>query len=169
MSFDVVSAVVPLAGVVVGGALSFATQMLTQRSNERLEARRQEAARVEARRVERIRVFERFLTSAQAAERATIDLVHHHMHDDETRRKADIAIDDLWLSEKLVRVVCSNEFWEAANKYSWRLDDAIDHGTDGAPVWDFLRETRVRFLDAARTEIDQLGGAPLSRPPASGR
>jgi signal transduction protein with GAF and PtsI domain len=110
MSFDVVSAVVPLAGVVVGGALSFATQMLTQRSNERLEARRQEAARVEARRVERIRVFERFLTSAQAAERATIDLVHHHMHDDETRRKADIAIDDLWLSEKLVRVVCSNEF-----------------------------------------------------------
>jgi hypothetical protein len=89
MPFDVVSAVVPLAGVVVGGALSFATQGLTQRSNERLEARRQEGARVEARRLERIRVFERFLSSAQAAERAAIDLVHHQMHDDETRRRAD--------------------------------------------------------------------------------
>ncbi|MFI6358220.1 hypothetical protein ACIBJF_37660 [Streptomyces sp. NPDC050743] len=153
MAFDVSSAVIPLAGVVLGGALSFAAQRLTQRSNERLEASRQEVSRTEARRVERLRVLEQFLACVQAAERAAIDLVHHQADTEEAHRRADLAVDEMWLAEKMVRVLCSARVSEAANKFAWQIDKAVDGGTNGAAVWDFLREDRVRFLDAAHTEL----------------
>lgn len=157
MALDMSSAVSSLLGVVVGGGLSFAVQRLTLRSNERLEASRQEAGRSEARRVERIRILEQFLARCQAAERAAIDLVQHQLDTEEAHRRAAIAVDEMWLAEKMVRVLCPAQVWEAANKFAWQIDKAVDDGTNGAAVWDFLREDRARFLNAAHTELASPG------------
>ncbi|MEU1544041.1 hypothetical protein ABZ461_39390 [Actinacidiphila glaucinigra] len=41
----------------------------------------------------------------------------------------------------------------SANEFAWQIDKAVDDGTNGAAVWDFLREDRARFLNAAHTEL----------------
>jgi hypothetical protein len=153
------SAAMPLIGVLIGGGLSVMAQQLTSRSNDRLESRRQNANRVEARRQEQFSVIERYMATAQAAERVAIDIHHYKMDDDETRRRGDFAVDDNWLAQKMVRILCSKEFQDAAFSYTWKLDNAVRQGIGEAPnVWEFLLPSREAFLNAAHAELDRLGG-----------
>ena len=159
MSSVISSTAIPLIGVLIGGGLSVLAQQLTSRSNERVESRRQSASRIEARRQEQVRVIERYIATAQGVERVAIDIHHYKMEDAETHRRGDFAVDENWLAQKMVRILCSEEFQDAAFNYTWKLDNAVRRGIEKAPnVWDFLLPSREAFLNAAHAELDRLGG-----------
>jgi hypothetical protein len=106
MSTELSASLTSLAGVLLGGTISYVVQHFTQRSADRAEARRQRIARSEARYAERVAIIDRFLVDAQDAERVAYD--HHSRGADNAdwQRTADAAMDRLYVSEKMVRVLC---------------------------------------------------------------
>ncbi|MFT7872508.1 MULTISPECIES: hypothetical protein [Amycolatopsis] len=66
-------AILSLAGVLLGGDLSYLVQASVQRRNERSERRRLTAERAEKRREEQLDLLQQFIRVAQQAERAAED------------------------------------------------------------------------------------------------
>ncbi|MET9879772.1 hypothetical protein ABZZ36_34935 [Actinacidiphila glaucinigra] len=44
--------------------------------------------------------------------------MQHRKDTEEAHRRAAIAVDEMWLAEKMVRVLCPAQVWEAANSDS---------------------------------------------------
>jgi hypothetical protein len=76
-----------LAGVVLGGGVSFVIQRFTQRAAERSEVVGEEVRRAETRRKERMVALDKFLVHAQDAERVAMD---RHLDDAQWRSKAQM-------------------------------------------------------------------------------
>jgi hypothetical protein len=102
MAADATLSIVSLAGVALGGAISFAAQLISQRT----ESRRHAAAVFEARLAERLTHLVAFLTAAQDAERIALERPASVGAEDEWRRRAADALDRLWTTEKTVHLLC---------------------------------------------------------------
>ncbi|WP_162272712.1 hypothetical protein [Nocardia lijiangensis] len=160
MQVSLAAALVSLVGVALGGGLTFFSQRQTLRSTRALEDLRQNRQRLEARRLERIGAIEKFLISAQDAERVAVNCHDNGESGPEWRKAADQATDSLWIGQKRIEVLCSHELHKAAEAFASASVDAIWKKPPHVKVWDFLQPTRARFLQTARAELGEDGASP---------
>lgn len=145
-----------LAGVVLGGGMSYAIQRVTQRSTERAEASRHRIAQAEARYAERVTIIDRYLAAAQDAERAAFDRHINGAEGHEWQRNADVAMDRLYVVEKMVRILGTDELHEAAHLFTNAVHGALRREVGDLDVAAHLMTDRAQFLDAARNELERL-------------
>ncbi|MEV6391477.1 hypothetical protein [Nocardia xishanensis] len=143
-----------LAGVALGGRLALRNQRANQVADRELEKMRLDTQRVEARRAERLEAIEKFLISAQDAERLASD--HHRNGADGTewQSASDRAMDRVWVALKLLGVLCGDETQQAAEGYAGKLHEGTWQKPADIELWHFLEPSRKRFLQAAAAEID---------------
>lgn len=156
MSVNLYVGLISFAGVLLGGAITFWIQRFTLRSAERAEVRRQEFTLTEARYVERVAVIDRFLGCAQAAERVAFDRHQRVADGADWRRRADAEMDRLYVAEKMVSILCSDELHDAAHEFINAISEAIRHELGNFDVSSYLTATRADFLSTARQELERL-------------
>ncbi|MBW8802969.1 MAG: hypothetical protein JF587_03790 [Catenulisporales bacterium] len=155
-----------LAGVAVGGGLSYLTQFTTARQTAKNEERRAAAQRAEARRTEQVELLRGFIAIAQqavrhaerrelAAERSADDWEAATTPDWLTEARG--LIDRLFVTERMIHVLFPREFsrcaWDYAtvvNKVMWREPGEI--AAEGS-MWSVLQQPQRAFLTAAREAI----------------
>ena len=145
-----------LAGVALGGLITFGTQWFTRRQGDNAERRRQAIAQAEARRTERIALLDRFLTAAQAAERVATDRHHGDQGGTEWDVRASAAMDKVWIEQKMLDLVSSPAVRAAVFAFALKLDHVVWQGPGAQKVWEFLNETRGALLDAAKNDLHDL-------------
>jgi hypothetical protein len=154
-------ALTSLIGVLLGGGLSYAIQRATQRAAERVEAQRQRIAHAEARYAERVAIIDRFLFAVQDAERAAFDRHTAGATGPEWQRNADAAMDRLYVVEKMVRILGTDEFHEVAHVFTNAIQDTLRREPGNFDVATHLMADRTRLLDAARRELERLQAIQL--------
>jgi len=150
-----------LAGVVVGGALTYLTQFSTARLTSKNEDRRRADQRAEERRVEQMQLLRDFITIAQEgvriAEKREIADDWAAATTQEWLAAARDVIDRLFVTERMIQVLFPPDLYECARAYAttvnrvmWREPAAI--AANGS-LWDVLQDPQVAFLAAAREAV----------------
>lgn len=151
-----------LAGVVVGGALTYLTQFSTARLTSKNEDRRRADQRAEARRQEQLDLLREFISVAQQgariAERREFDgRDWAPARSDEWRAEARGAIDRLFVAQRMIQTLFSPDLHQLA----WNYATAIDHvmwrereeiASEGE-IWEVLQQPQREFLAGARQAI----------------
>lgn len=152
---DVSTTVLPLVGVALGttGAL-FGQFFVT-----RVEARREWFKIEEVQRQERKVAIVDFLAAVQQVERLEVESAAAKPVDSD--RVYD-ALRELWLTKKVIELVCSAEAAQTAHDYAWEMNknihiDSLEATPDGE------RDRRIAFIETARRELG-FDGEPLVRP-----
>jgi hypothetical protein len=155
MSGEVWVSLISLAGVVLGGVLSYLVQHTAQRSAERAEQHRRQLALSETRRAERLVLLERFIELGAEAERAAFSRPTADWADDDPwYLTAQDVMNKLWVAERLIRVQFPLPVHDAARAYFLDLNRTVWQGLPvGESVRDYLEANRLKFLDAARTAM----------------
>ncbi|GIF96782.1 hypothetical protein Cci01nite_18760 [Catellatospora citrea] len=145
-----------LIGVAIGAGLSYFSVRFQQRAAEKADVRRHAVARAEARRAEQLAALDKFLWAAQQAERVGVDRYQNGLQGDDLRHRGDQAMDHVWISEKMIMVLCSTGLHEAALSYAWGLQDTVFGSFGDGNCWDYWQPRREGFLAAMRTELEAL-------------
>lgn len=143
------TSVLSLAGVLLGGGLSYLAQATTQRRADRADQRRQAGERAEARRVEQLELLRQFIRVAQQVERAAEE------RDGSAGWKsaARDAVDELWVCERMIHVLFAGSLHDLARAYVRALDHVLWQEQEGVSMWDYLQGPKVAFLAAAREQL----------------
>jgi hypothetical protein len=142
-----ISAVVlPLVGVALGTAGTLTGQYLATS----VEHRRHRATLAAAVRDERKAAIAEFLSAAQSAEQVIDNAVHRSVTTD--GGTVDGLLHQLWLSKKIMELVCSHELSKAAHAYT-KVLERMARGTAGEAEQDRQFSTRGDFMEAARQEL----------------
>ncbi|HET8661717.1 MAG TPA: hypothetical protein VFM55_22320 [Micromonosporaceae bacterium] len=146
--------VTSLGGVALGGGLSLLIQHLTQRSTERMEERRQAVSLSQGRRAERLALLERFVEVAAEAERSAFTRPPGWERDDPWNVRTQEVMNRLWVAERMIRLQLPLPVHDAARAYFLDLNRVVWEGLpDGGSVRDYLEDSRLAFLDAARAAV----------------
>jgi hypothetical protein len=144
-----------LAGVVLGGGLSFLVQYSTQRAAERAAERRQALELSEARRAERLHHLQRFVEVAAEAERSAFTRPSNWSDGDPWPTQAQETMNRLWVAERMLRLLFPLPVHDAARSYFLHLNRVVWEGLpDGESVRDYLENSRLEFLDAGRAAVE---------------
>ena len=155
MDGQLVAAVTSLAGVVLGGGLSYLVQHAAQRMSERAERQRQEQARLEGRRAERLSHLEHFITVAAAADRVAFERPGDWTTGEPWPTTAQETMQRLWVAESMLQVLYPADVHAAARAYVRRLNAAVWQGVPSLEdLYPELDELRDAFLAAARGALD---------------
>jgi hypothetical protein len=147
VSSDLVSSLLPLAGVALGSAGTFLGQYLATRETKK-QARAGAVARLRAERKEAILSF---LDACQRVEAAAEDLYLKHDRDEMT---IPALTHKMWLQQKYIDIICGRTLRDRAFLLAERLHSAAYTRPD-IPVWDWVNERRAPFLEAARIELGE--------------
>jgi hypothetical protein len=149
------SAVLPLAGVVLGLASTLVGQYLALRGG----ARRDAAQRAAGQRAERKEAIVGFLGAGERIEQQRGQLAAGEGSDLEQVTEQVHAV---WLAKKVIELVCSGEVARAAHDYRRELNygskEFVAGGGSGG-LSGRERELRAAFLEAARRELGFAGGS----------
>jgi hypothetical protein len=141
----VMSALLPLVGVLLGAAGTVAGQYLATRS----DARRDAARRASDSRLERKAAIVDFLAAVQRVEQ----YLDNRRHDRPTPPEpVDQQVHALWLAKKVIELVCGFDLSKAAHRYTGTLANAVRSPSKDAGLAD-QRATRADFMEAARREL----------------
>jgi hypothetical protein len=142
-----VATVLPLVGVVLGSAGTFAGQYLATRETKK----QADAAAVAATRAERKEAILAFLNVCQKVERAA---EHRYQHDNKFVEGSPELTHEMWFRQKCLELVAGSRVRSTAFQYADRLM-AATYGRlpKGKEVWGFIAEKREPFLDAAKEEL----------------
>ncbi len=138
------AAILPLIGVAMGTAGTLAGQYLAVRA----ESRRHADQRAAAARAERKEAIVGLLDAVQRVEQ----VVDHRMRggpSDETL--VDERLHAMWLSKKLLELVCSPSLASVAHRYVSTLHSLASSSTTGSTARH--NEHRAEFMEAARDEL----------------
>lgn len=133
-----------LAGVAVGGLLSFLTQLTTVRLTTRRDDRRQAVQLEEARRTERLELLREFITVSQQGIRVAeqrISAPDREAAATAEWQAADVAvIDRLWVVERMIQVLFPAPFYLVARAYADAVSDVMwsDPAKDEPWMWERL-------------------------------
>jgi hypothetical protein len=75
---------------------------------------------------------------------------------------------ELWLQQKKLLLVARPPLRAASTAWTKRLDDSLVGGrpaSSAVTFWDFIEPTQMRFLDAARAELEIADDAAPGPPP----
>src|SRR3954462_8575197 len=100
MQAQVWVSVASMIGVVLGGGLSYLTQLTTQRQANRNEDLRQNKGLAGARRAEQLALLRQFIEISQRAER----LAEDRDGSSEWKTAAKNVMDDLWACERVIHI-----------------------------------------------------------------
>ncbi|MFD8815617.1 hypothetical protein ACFV23_30010 [Streptomyces sp. NPDC059627] len=165
MAADVWTPVMSMAGVAVGGALTYPTQRATQRTADRAEEQRRAAALTEERRAEQIRTLLEFIRCALEAE----GVAHARPPDGTsamsgTRATARPAMNGLRIAEKGVELPCTPGMHAPTTAYARALNQAVWQERDEESLAERLEPFKAEFLAAGRRDLTCPGSR--SSPPA---
>jgi hypothetical protein len=138
-----------MIGVVLGGGLSYLTQLTTQRQANRNEDKRQTKALAEARRAEQLDLLRQFIQIAQRAER----LAEDRDGSSEWVTAAKNVMDDLWACERVIHILFTPTLHEQARRYVKAANDVLWEEPADVSMWDYLQGPKTNFLDVARAEL----------------
>lgn len=150
-----------LAGVAVGGGLTYLTQFNTARLASKNEDRRREDQRAESRRAEQLEVLREFMAAAQQAARVAEQREYSEDWDEATTPawidRAREAVDRLFMAERMIQILLPQDLhqraWDLAKAVDgvlWRLPAETEAEGD---LWDVLQQPQRAFLAAARNAI----------------
>lgn len=149
------TALTSLAGVALGGGLSYLVQVTNQRTTVRTEQRKLETTRGEGRRTERLALLERFIAVAADAERRAFERPAEFAPDGEWAAGTQAVMDRFWVAERMVRVLFPPPVYDAARAYFLILNEAVWQGVAAdVHLRDRLEAPRLAFLDAARAALE---------------
>lgn len=155
VAVEVWTALTSLGGVAIGGGLSYLVQHSTQRQAARAEQRRQAQALAESRRAERLALLERFVGVAADAERCAFTRPDRWEDGEEWPTQAQAVMNQLWVAERMIRLLFPIPVHDAARAYFLVLNGAVWEGVpDGLSARDLFEQPRLDFLDAARAALD---------------
>jgi hypothetical protein len=155
------STILPLAGVVIGACGT----LLGQHQALRIDARREAAKRALDQRAERKEAIIGFLGATERVEQHRGQLALEPGHDAGNLNELMHAV---WLTKKIIELVCSGTAAQAAQDYTLELNRAakdLRPGGAGRPSPGLsIREQQLRaeFMEAARQELGY-AGEPLLR------
>jgi hypothetical protein len=153
---QVSSVVLPLVGVVVGAGSTLLGQYLASRVDVRRDAR-ERAARE---RTERKEAIIGFLDATEQTDHYQDRVAERGGQAEETL--ADL-IHKVWLTKKIVELVCSGELAQVAHDYARELQLMARERRDGeSSRKDKRKLLRYSFMEAARREMGYKG-EPLRR------
>jgi hypothetical protein len=152
---------IALAGVAVGGGLTYLTQFSTARLTSKHEDKRREDQRADHRRQERLDLLREFITIAQqgirVAEQREFAKDWDAAGTPEWVAAARDVVDRLFVTERMIQVLLPQDLYQrawdyatAVDKVMWRERAEIE---GGGPMWDLLQEPQVAFLNAAHQAI----------------
>jgi hypothetical protein len=162
MSWAAVSpTTLPLAGVVIGACGT----LLGQHQALRVDARREAAKRASDQRTERKDAIIGFLGATERVEQHSGQLALEPGHDGSVLIEL---MHSVWLTKKIIELVCSGTLAQAAHDYTLELNRASQElrpGGAGRPspaLSTRERQLRAEFMEAARRELGY-AGEPLLR------
>ena len=154
MAGELWTPIASMAGVILGGGLTFITQRMTQRATERAEERKRQAALAEARRNEQIQALMEFIRFAHEAEGVAHARPVSWQLGDEWYRTARPAMDGLRIAEKSVELLCALSLRAPTAGYARALNQAVWHQEhDATPISGRLEPFKSAFLAAARRSL----------------
>ncbi|AGP53974.1 hypothetical protein M271_11885 [Streptomyces rapamycinicus NRRL 5491] len=142
-----------MAGVAVGGALTYLTQRTTQRAAERAEGRRRAATLVEERRAEQIRTLLEFIRCALEAEGVAHARPPRWDVGDEWYATARPAMDGLRIAEKGVELLCAPGLHAPTAAYARALNQAVWQERGEGSLGERLEPFKAEFLTVARHSL----------------
>jgi len=150
-----------LVGVVLGGGLSYLAQLATARQVSRAEDARHGAQLAEARRAEQLKLVREFIGLSQEgiflAEARDSASDWEAAGTPEWRAAARSVNERLWVCERMVKVLLSQELFERAWAYASAVDHVLWRQPDEAAaeglLWDRVKGPETEFLEAARAEF----------------
>jgi hypothetical protein len=148
---DVVGTVLPLVGVALGTAGTLTGQYLATRG----DARRQATERDADLRGERKAAITTFLDAVQRVEQV-VDARRRGVTAPD-RQAVDDLLHTLWLTKKLLELVCGHEVATRAHHYTTTLNRLALAVDEDADLDIRQRTTRGGFMEAARAELGVAG------------
>jgi hypothetical protein len=137
-----------LAGVLIGGGLTFAAQWI----NQRAEARRHTSTILEARRAERLHHLVTFIKYAQEAEFAAYRR-HHGLQNEGWDTRANAMLDDLWTTARTIQVLCPDDVGSAARELAGAVHRVVRQEPGDVDVSTCLRPAQRTFLEVAKRHL----------------
>ncbi|MGW7540433.1 hypothetical protein ACWGKQ_04850 [Streptomyces sp. NPDC054770] len=153
MAADVWTPVMSMAGVAVGGALTYLTQRATQRTADRAGEQRRAAALTEERRAEQIRTLLEFIRCALEAEGVAHARPPRWDIGDEWYATARPAMDGLRITEKGVELLCTPGMHAPTTAYARALNQAVWQERDEESLAERLEPFKAEFLAAGRRDL----------------
>ncbi|MFJ8932796.1 hypothetical protein ACIRLA_40105 [Streptomyces sp. NPDC102364] len=153
MAGDLWTPLTSMAGVAVGGALTYLTQRTTQRTAQRAEEQRQAAARTEERRAEQIRTVLEFIRCALEAEGVAHARPPQWAVGDDWYVTARPAMDGLRIAEKSIELLCAPGLHSPTASYALALNQAVWQERDEGILAERLEPFKAEFLAAARHSL----------------
>lgn len=148
MSPDFVAIALPLVGVALGSAVTFASTYLTTRETKR----QAKAATAAAARVELKEMILGFLDSCQRVEEVA---EYRYMHENLYVKDSPKLTNEMWFRHKCLEIVAGARVHHAALEFAKRLNDATYKGIpDGLEAWDYVSQMRHPFMAAVRAELE---------------
>jgi hypothetical protein len=137
----------PVVATLLGTVIGTAGTILSQHVEGRSAERRERLLRTAERRTEMRTAIEGFLEVYQEMERATSD----------GHERSSELVHRMWFLHNRLALIAPPGLTGPLGDFADRLNRAYWNGTpDGRPVWEYLHETRSRFREAARTELNAL-------------
>jgi hypothetical protein len=149
MAAELWVSVASVAGVAVGGGISFVSQWFAQR----LELRRHAIAVGESRRAERLTELRDFLRLAEQAQRVAIQRHDKPSQPADWEDRATAAVAALWVAERVVEMLCSSPIRDAAHAYAESVHAEVYKGVDHNSVTVNIRPSRRAFIEASREDL----------------
>ncbi|MER5960564.1 hypothetical protein [Streptomyces sp. NPDC001893] len=153
MAADVWTPVISMAGVAVGGALTYLTQRTTQRTADRAEQHRRAAALTEERRAEQIRTLLEFIRCALEAEGVAHARPSRWEVGDDWYVTAGPAMDGLRIAEKSVELLCAPGMHTPTTTYARALNQAVWQERGEGSLVERLEPFKAEFLAIARRSL----------------
>ncbi|MFE2059476.1 hypothetical protein [Streptomyces sp. NPDC059446] len=153
MAADVWTPVISMAGVAVGGALTYLTQRTTQRTADLAEQRRRAAALTEERRAEQIATLLEFIRCALEAEGVAHARPSQWEVGDDWYVTARPAMDGLRIAEGGVELLCAPGMRTPTTAYARALNQAVWQERGEESLAERLEPFKAEYLATARRSL----------------
>lgn len=147
MSSDLVAIALPLVGVALGSAGTFAgTYLTTRETKKQAKAAKDAAAYAELK--------EATLGFLEACQRVEQAAEHRYMHEDRYVKESPELTHEMWYREKCLEIVTGPRVRHTALEFATRLNDATYKGVPhGTKAWDYVSQKRDPFMAAVRAAL----------------
>lgn len=139
----------PVLGTLLGAVIGATASLTTQRFNLRAADKHEQALRRYEQRGERKAEINAYLKEYQTIERMAgeRDLFEYPAKSQ--------AAHDLWAQYNRSWLICSNHLRGALDELTDTITDALWNGTqDDTPIWEYIKEPKMAFLDLAHREVE---------------
>jgi hypothetical protein len=145
LSVAIIAGTLPLVGVLIGSGAT----IIVQRGSARESGRRLASERRQAHRAEVKSSITSYLEAAQHLQ----EYLYRREHGMETTPDLATLVEQVWLAQKQVEIVCSEGLREPLERHAVALNEVARHGDEHPEWWEFVAPHSKLMLDAVRVEL----------------